>query len=143
MKASYGFVGAGLAVLFLVEIGCAGSTPANPSDGRVASGMWGGDHVSLAVSNAGAQIEFDCASGEIAKPLIVDGQGHLSVEGVYMPGHPGPITIGEDPPRRPARYSGHVDGGAMTLDVLLTDSNQTIGPFTLAFGQDSRVRKCL
>lgn len=143
VKASYRSVGVGIAALCVIEIGCASGTPVNPSDGRVASGLWGGEHVSLAVSSAGAQIEFDCASGQIATPLTIDSQGRLSVEGVYMPGHPGPIMVGEDPPRRPARYSGRVDGHTMTFDVLLTDSNQTIGPFTLALGQTPRVLKCL
>lgn len=145
MKARCTSVAAELALLsFLVHASaCRRSTPVTPSDGRVAEGAWGGPHVALTVASAGAHLEFDCASGDIARPVDVDVQGRFTADGVYVREHPGPIAIGADPVRLPARYSGRVDGAAMTLDVLLTGSNETIGPFTLTYGAFARVNKCL
>ena len=144
MRASYGSVAGGLAVLLLVQVwACVGSTVVNPSDGRVAEGLWGGQHIALTVTSTGAQVEFDCASGEIVKPLIADGQGRFSIDGVYVQGHPGPIRVDEIPVSKPARYSGRLDGVTMTLDITLTDSSGTIGTFTLTRGGFPRVIKCL
>ena len=132
---------AGLAVLVLGTV--AACVTLAPDERRVATGMWGGEHVSLAVTDAGAHVEFDCASGDIAQPLAVDGMGNLSVDGVYVREHGGPNQVGEVPDRKPARYTGRVAGTTLTLDVLLTDSNEKIGPFTLERGAASAVRKCL
>lgn len=142
MKASFKSVAAGLTILLWHAAACTSSTPVAPGD-RVAEGAWGGLHVALTVTNGGAHVEFDCASGDIANPIVMDGQGHFTADGVYVRGHPGPIAVGTDPDPQPAMYSGRVDGTAMTLDVLLTRSNQTIGPFALTRGADARVNKCL
>jgi hypothetical protein len=133
-----------LAVLILAQVwACAGSTLVNPDDGRVANGLWGGEHIALTVTSAGAQVEFDCASGEIVKPLVADSQGRFSIEGVYVQGHPGPIRVDENPESKPARYSGRIDGATMTLDIMLTNSSATIGTFTLTRGGFPRVIRCL
>ena len=114
-----------------------------PDERRVATGMWGGEHVGLAVTETGAHVEFDCASGDITQPLALDARGNLSVDGVYVREHGGPIQVGEVPDRRPARYAGRVSGTTLTLDVILTDSNEKVGTFTLERGGASGVRKCL
>ena len=36
-----------------------------------------------------------------------------------------------EPVRHPARYTGSTDGNVLTFTVTLTDSNQTLGPFTI------------
>jgi hypothetical protein len=132
---------AGLGVLVLGMV--AACVTLAPDERRVASGTWGGEHVGLAVTDAGAHVEFDCASGDIAQPLALDGMGNLSVDGVYVREHGGPIQVGEVPDRKPARYTGRAAGTTLTLDVLLTDSNEKIGTFTLERGAASGVRKCL
>ncbi|PYS33373.1 MAG: hypothetical protein DMF75_09520 [Acidobacteria bacterium] len=42
----------------------------------------------------------------------------------------------------PARYSGWTDGNKMTLTVVLSDTKETVGTFTLVRGQEARVSKC-
>ena len=108
----------------------------------MADGLWGGPHIAITVTSAAAHIEFDCASGDIPAAIAVDIHGGFTVDGVFVREHPGPIRPGEADPR-PARYSGHVDGTTMTINALLLDSNDTLGPFTLALGADPRVVKCL
>src|SRR5215203_6116873 len=42
------------------------------NESRVAEGTWGGAHLRLSVGGEGAQLEFDCAHGEISGPLVLD-----------------------------------------------------------------------
>lgn len=127
--------------LLLVAGACA-SPMTGPSDSRVATGTWGGPHIGLSVTDAGAHIEFDCAYGDIARPLTVDDRGTLVVDGVFVREHGGPVREGEEGDKRPARYSGRIDGTTMTLDVILKDANEKIGTFTLQHGAAPGVRKC-
>jgi len=45
--------------------------------------------------------------------------------------------------RRPARYRGTIEKQTMTLRVMLADTPQEFGPFSLTFGVSGRVFKCL
>jgi hypothetical protein len=108
----------------------------------VATGTWGGPHVALSVAEAGAHLEFDCASGEISQPLTIDSRGNLAVDGVFIRERPGPQRVGEEPPKYAARYSGTIDGNTLTFDVTLTDSKESIGRFTVSRGKEPQVFKC-
>lgn len=121
-------------------ISCATAT--GPDERRVATGPWGGPHAALSVTDAGAHIEFDCASGDITQPLALDAAGKLSVKGVYTREHSGPVGADEESDRKPARYTGRLAGSTLTIDVILADSNEPIGTFTLERGVESGVRKC-
>ena len=105
--------------------------------------MWGGDHAALTVTDAGGHVEFDCASGEIAQPLALDESGRLDATGVFIPGHGGPIGVGEEPDRKPARYAGRLADRTLTLTVTLVDSNERIGSFTLTYAAVPRITRCL
>ncbi len=129
-------------LLLLLQAGSCASSPAGPVDNRVPTGTWGGEHVGLAVTETGAHVEFDCASGDISEPLTVDGSGQFAVDGVYVQEHPGPVRVGEEPEKRPARYAGTLDGRTMTLAVTLKESNEVVGTFALSYGAASGVRKC-
>ena len=131
-------------ILLLVGSGaCAGAMMAGADDGRLLAGTWGGEHVALIVTDAGAHVEFDCAFGDISQPLTIDPDGRLAVEGVYVQERGGPVREGEEPVRKPARYSGRLSGQTLTFDVVLIESNETVGSFTVARGVTPRVRKCL
>jgi hypothetical protein len=129
-------------VLFVASAGCAGTPIAPGADTTVPNGTWGGEHASLAVTDAGAHAEFDCASGEINQPLAIDGEGRLNIEGVVVQEHAGPVRIGEEPVRKRARYTGHLEKKTIVLDVMLIESNETFGRFTLTLDATPRVRKC-
>jgi len=47
-------------------------TQAAPDASAVATGAWGGEHVVLKVSEKGADVEFDCAHGQVTQPIVVD-----------------------------------------------------------------------
>src|SRR3954464_10977346 len=104
----------------------------------LATGVWGGDHVTMNVTDVGAQLEFDCASGEISEPLKVDAAGDFDVRGKYAAEHPGP-TRDEDT-STPARYHGHIDHDSMNLTI--DSGKETVGSFTLTRNRQPILRKC-
>jgi hypothetical protein len=104
----------------------------------LATGVWGGDHVTMNVTDGGAQLEFDCASGEISEPLNVDAAGDFDVRGKYAGEHPGP-TRDEDT-STPVRYRGHIDHDS--LDLTIMHEKETVGTFTLTRGRETILRKC-
>ncbi|HYX41875.1 MAG TPA: hypothetical protein VE821_09275 [Pyrinomonadaceae bacterium] len=108
---------------------------------RVATGVWGGEHVRLQVTDDGATIEYDCAHGTLAGPLALDGQGRFSVTGTYAR-EGGPVRVDAAPAGVPARYTGSVQGRTLTLTTTLTDKDQNVGTFTLTQGSEGRLWKC-
>ena len=116
-----------------------GGSPTTPS---TLAGTWGGDHITLSVGDA-THLELDCAHGDIAGPLTIDGRRQFSVTGTFVFEHGGPVRIDEPPDLHPARFSGSVTDNSMVLMISLTDSSQTIGTFSLRHGADGRVFKCL
>jgi hypothetical protein len=118
-----------------------GDTTTGPS--RLPAGVWGGDHVSMAVADTSTHLELDCAHGDIPAVLTVDRHGQFSVAGTYVREHGGPIRQDEILDSRPAIYSGLVGSTTMTLTIRLSDTNESIGAFTLVSGSPGRIVKCL
>jgi hypothetical protein len=119
---------------------CSGAV-ATPREGEPLTGQWNGLHASLTLTESGGSIEYDCAQGGLRAPVEPDAAGQFTVAGVHIRGHGGPVRIGEVPDSVPARYVGSVKGDQMTLRVLAGDD--TLGPFTLQRGGDSRLMRCL
>lgn len=109
---------------------------------QVPAGSWGGDRISMLVTDKGAQLEFDCAHGVVEEPLILDGSGGFEAKGSYLEESPGPRR--EDSPARskPARYAGRIKESTMTLTITLAENAQTIGTFTLTKDRTPRITKC-
>ena len=114
----------------------------NPSP-VIALGPWGGSHVSMQVTSAGARLEYDCAAGAIEEPVRPDAEGRFTAIGTHTPGHGGPIRLGEVLPAFRARYDGDVDGERMNLLVTLTDTGVTLGSFQLQRGNSGVLVRCL
>jgi hypothetical protein len=106
-------------------------------------GDWGGDHAGLVATPDSGTLEYDCAAGRITEPIHPLSDGSIFVIGTHTPGHGGPIRIDEVLPKRPARYTGRVNGDQLTLTVVMTDSNVTVGTFDLYRGRAPHVFKCL
>ena len=121
-------------------LACDGSST-NPSS-LVPIGGWGGDHVAMTVGDT-THLEFDCANGDIPGPLRAEARGQFAVAGTFVREHGGPIRPGEVPDSYPAIYAGSVTLTSMVLTVRLTQTNETIGTFTLIRGAAGRVVKCL
>jgi len=113
-----------------------------PGEPPVVTGDWGGQHIGMMATADQADLEYDCAAGKIFGPITPDGLGRFTATGQHYPGHGGPAFINEEQVKRPARYTGMIRGDRMTLTVILTDTNETIGTFTLIRGQSPFVFKC-
>ena len=122
-------------LLFLLAL-----TPAAAKGKTIVAGAWGGEHVSLQVSEKGATLEFDCAHGEIAKPIKPDAHGRFNVPGTFTMEHGGPVMRDENPSSAPARYSGQVKGDTMALTI--TRGKEKLGTYTLKRGEAPKLMKC-
>ena len=107
-------------------------------DTNLPTGLWGGPHVRLEVTETGAEIEFDCGHGTLAGPItLIDDR--FDVAGTFMR-EGGPVR--RDDKGIPARYKGQVSGSRLTLTFSLNDAAPTADSFTLVHGQEARLFKC-
>ena len=111
------------------------------SGGQKLSGLWGGLHVSLEISDQGSTLEFDCATGLISEPILLDSAGRFDVTGSYTRQGPGPIRQGVQRDAR-ATYSGSVTGETMQLKVRLEGSSEPVFDLSLTRGKQGKVTKC-
>ncbi len=112
-------------------------------EGRMTKGTWGGNHISMEVTDEGAQIEYDCAHGTISEPLRSDSQGKFSAKGSHVRERGGPQRLGGEEKGEPVIYSGTTDGKTATVTVTSSVNDEVIGTFNLALGKPSRIVKCL
>ncbi len=116
---------------------------ADPPTSADLVGEWGGEHIALTVTAAGATLEYDCASGTMDEPLLPDESGRFEARGTFVPGKGGPVIEGGEPERYPALHQGTADGETMTLRVTRLDTGESVGTFFLALGAPPRVYRCL
>jgi hypothetical protein len=109
---------------------------------HVPPGTWGGEHLALTVTDDGATLEFDCAAGKIATPLVTDTDGRIVAAGDYTPEQPGRVRPDEPPASRGAQYTGQLTGDTLVLSVALAESKETLGPFTVVKDAPARLHKC-
>ena len=142
-------LGACLLFMMLGERGACGTkggainkTPVERDD-KLATGIWGGEHIHAEVTDKGAEIEFDCAHGTIEEAIVLNGKGGFEVSGKFVPQHGGPVRKDEVSKGISVRYIGRVQDSELTLTIVNTDTKETIGDFTLKHGSEGRLRKCL
>ena len=108
---------------------------------RIATGVWGGQHINIKVGAKSATIEYDCASGVIDGPLVVDSSGNFKLHGTHSMQRGGPVRSDEEPRKVPATYTGSIKGNMMTLTLKLDDSSDE-ETFTLERGKDGDLFRC-
>lgn len=112
------------------------------SQSRDLRGTWGGEHIAMEVTDAGATIEYDCANGRITGKIAPDADGEFEAKGIHKRERGGPMRQGEDE-GQPAVYRGSVKDETMTLTVEFVENNESVGTFTLTQGKTGRIRKCM
>jgi hypothetical protein len=134
--------------LGLLAMGAAGSSrgsaatmPDAPAQ-SIQKGLWGGEGVRLTVTADGATVEYDCAHGRIEQALSLDAHGRFELSGWHVQEHGGAVREDTADRKLAARYVGRVRHDQMTLSVELTDSDTTLGPFSLEHGKRVRLVKC-
>jgi|ERR1041385_1198677 hypothetical protein len=109
----------------------------------LATGVWGGQHISFEVSGKGATIEYDCAHATIDRTIFLDRNGRFSVSGRHFSEHAGPVR--EQDERQtgyPVTFSGEVKGNELTLKVHNSSTKEDLGTFTLVHGAEPKLFKC-
>lgn len=127
-------------VLLLVLLPLVLTTARTQKMKRIATGVWGGQHINIQVGARSAEIEYDCASGRIDGPLTVDADGNFSLRGIHRMERGGPIRAGESPREHPATYSGSIKGNVMTLTMKVEGLDPDT--FTLEKGKPGELFKC-
>jgi hypothetical protein len=107
---------------------------------RIATGLWGGQHISIEVGEKSATIEYDCASGVINGPLVMDSNGNFNLRGIHKMERGGPVRADENPKEHPATYTGSIKGDTMTLTLKLEGLDEET--FTLEKGKQGELVKC-
>ena len=107
----------------------------------VKAGQWGGPHILMTVASSSTEMEFDCGRATVPGAIETDRDGGFTTTGTFLQERPGPTTP-DGPPRRPMRLSGTVKNNDMQVSIVLTDSNEEVGSFTLTFGATARLVKC-
>lgn len=120
-----------LAVCFVAEARKMQSIP---------TGNWGGQHINMKVGAKSATIEYDCATGTIDGPLVVDGDGNFNLRGTHRMQRGGPTRADETPNDHPATYTGSIKGNTMTLHLKISDSDEET--FTLEKGKEGVLFRC-
>ena len=124
----------GLATL----VGCSGTII-----GISTGDSFGGVGVLLVVREAGADMEFDCATGRIEEPMFFSANGTFDVDGTFTPAMGGPVREDDPPIPEAARYMGVLRGDRLTLSAILIGDGMTIGPYELRRGEAPLLRRCL
>lgn len=105
--------------------------------------VWGGQGISLEIKDSGAEINYDCAHGTIEGKIAPDRAGKFAAKGLHIREHGAAVRQDENNNGQPATYRGLIEGGTMTLTVVLSDSKETVGTFTLKRGNSGKVTKCM
>jgi hypothetical protein len=121
--------------IFLQANTCAASTHKT-----VTKGNWGGDHIVMEVNGKGAEVDFDCAHGQIAQPIRSDKHGRFKVPGTFTAEHGGPVLRDENPQSGTVSYSGRVKGDTMTLTIMRGE--EKLGDYALTRGAQPHLMKC-
>ncbi len=132
----------GVAMFLLVGFLAPASAAKARKPKRIATGAWGGQHITVQVTESSATVEFDCANGQIDGPLTTDRSGRFNLKGTFSREHGGPVRNNEQSTGQPARYTGWTDGKRMKLTVTLVGQKEAVGTFNLNRGDAGRLFKC-
>jgi len=127
-----------------VVIGLAGLAGCSGTIIGISTGeSFGGLGVLLVVREAGADLDFDCATGRIEEPMTFSADGTFDVDGTFTPGTGGPVREDDPPIPEVARYMGVLRGDRLTLSAILVEDGTVIGPYELRRGEQPLLRRCL
>jgi len=121
--------------LFLAAIGAP-----IPVGAGAGPNVWGGQGAILEVTEAGADVEFDCAIGRIMGKLPLTSNGGFDLPGTFAPEGHGPTRKGKGPHESEVRYLGTIEGDQLHLTIR--KGEQSLGSFVLRRGSRPPLRKC-
>jgi len=102
------------------------------------------DGVILTITPSGADLEWDCAVGQITEPLETAEDGSFDLDGTFTPGSGLPVREDDPPVALAARYTGtQTQLSRITLTVEVLESEITLGPYFMRLGQGVVLHRCL
>ena len=109
----------------------------------VPNGVWGGEHIRMEVNDSGAEIEFDCARGNILQRLELDDKGRFKIQGIYMAETPAPAAVDGRLTASgvKATYAGTLSGSSLRLEVFIEGQDMP-RTFDLVQGGQGHLAKC-
>lgn len=125
-----------------VALACVVSLAACLSLQKLPPSVWGGTGLQLEITPDAQTIEFSCAHGNIDQPIEPAADGKFDVKGTYTREAAGPERADRPNKPEPARYSGRVQDGTMTLTITLTESKEVVDTYTLTKDKRTRIFKC-
>jgi hypothetical protein len=105
-------------------------------------GSWGGTGVSLVIEKGSATAEFDCATVLIQGPIKAGRDGRFTIVGSLKRSGPGPIRTNFTPKPQDVQFTGRIKGRQMTLKVVMAETDELFGTYTLELGKTPHLRKC-
>jgi hypothetical protein len=118
------------------------AVPHEAGTGAALSGAWGGEGISLEITEDGARVEYDCAHGTVDRRIVPDRRGRFDVPGTHVEEQGGPVREAPVGGGYPVRFAGHIDGNVMKLIVRRTSDRELLGTFSLTAGQEPSLVKC-
>lgn len=130
-----------IVLLLVVPLLAPGSVEASARKNtkRVPFGVWGGEHIRMDVTRGGAEIEFDCARGQLLAPLVLDRNGSFRQKGIYKADAAAPAKQGSS--RWNAIYVGTLSGTRLHLELSVSGVEGRRA-FDLDYGQPGSLSKC-
>lgn len=108
----------------------------------VPPGSWAGDGIKLEIADASSSLQFVCADGMIAERLFRDRDGKFTATGSFLRRTPGPQREGGNASQK-ASFVGRITGHSMKIKIVLTETDEMVGEFTLELGKKVRLQRCL
>lgn len=95
----------------------ASQAAATPTTSASLLGQWGGDRAHMSFTANGAQLDLECAAGNIAGPVRLSRDGRFDTLGRFEQLRGGPQRVDDQPQATQARYAGRLEGKTLTLQV--------------------------
>ncbi len=129
-------------LLCVIATACHESTTVPASGRQLIAGTWGGVNAGVIVDDSLAHVHIGCTFGNFKVPLETAPDGRFAVDGEYLL-RAYPVQMG---PTLPARFSGTLRGGTLTITVVVTDTVnsrvETLGPVSVRFGREPQLGAC-
>lgn len=129
-------------VLRLTLLAAALTLGCSDSVGPDLAGQWGGSGANLSLTPTGGSIDFGCGSASIDSGWTVGPGLRLRGTGVYHAGG-GPLPPPGGGSPHPAALQGQVGRLQITFSLIVTDLNDTLGPFVVERGKQVNLLRCL
>ena len=107
------------------------------------TGVWSGDRVTLTLTPTGGQLDEDCATSTISRPVRLNTAGMFAATGSHEAQGPGPTRLdaSERPAFKPVHFSGRFTGAELNLDVQIAGAAVT--HYRLRPGRNFKRIRCL